>query len=97
MLTIHVGSCANNQSVVLHCACQVTQDAPDKAPLELSFQEHYGAMQRHFWFGDGFMMVGFKSGQVVVVSSHRCVVAAAHSIPCNAVTMPAGWTPSNVM
>lgn len=30
-------------------------------------------MQRHLWFGDGFVMVGFRSGRVVVVSSLRCV------------------------
>jgi len=41
--------------------------------MELTFQEHYGAMQRHLWFGDGFVMVGFRSGRVVVVSSARCV------------------------
>ncbi|KAF8062105.1 WDR19 [Scenedesmus sp. PABB004] len=43
--------------------------APGGAALELSFQENYGGMARHVWFGDGFVMVGFKSGQVVVVSS----------------------------
>jgi hypothetical protein len=41
------------------------------APLELTFQEQYGAMQRHLWFGDGFVMVGFRTGRIVVVSSAR--------------------------
>ena len=40
-------------------------------PLELTFQEMYGAMVQHLWFGDGFILVGFQSGQVVVVSSLR--------------------------
>jgi WD repeat-containing protein 19 len=40
-------------------------------PLELSFQDKYGAPQRHLWFGDGQVMVGFKGGRVVVVSSAR--------------------------
>lgn len=52
------------------------------APLELTFQEQYGAMQRHLWFGDGFVMVGFRTGRVVVVSSARCVDEAG-----------GGWTP----
>eukprot|EP00879_Flechtneria_rotunda_P026426 GHRR01028175.1.p1 GENE.GHRR01028175.1~~GHRR01028175.1.p1 ORF type:complete len:731 (+),score=226.61 GHRR01028175.1:88-2280(+) len=38
-------------------------------PLELSFLESYGPMACHLWFGDGYIMVGFRSGQVVVVSS----------------------------
>ncbi len=38
--------------------------------LELAFQEHYGALVQHQWFGDGFIMLGFRAGQVVVVSSH---------------------------
>lgn len=57
--------------------------AVTSAPLELSFLESYGEIARHVWFGDGFVMVGFKSGQVVVVSSLRCAglkrdVAACH-------------------
>lgn len=40
-------------------------------PLELGFLEAYGAIQRHCWFGDGYILLGFKSGQMVVVSSHQ--------------------------
>jgi hypothetical protein len=41
-------------------------------PLELSFMESYGSITQHLWFGDGYILVGFRSGQVVVVSSLRC-------------------------
>lgn len=43
-----------------------------EAPLELSFQEHYGPIRRHLWFGAGLIMVGFRGGRVVVVSPARC-------------------------
>lgn len=33
--------------------------------------ESYGNITQHLWFGDGFVLVGFRSGQVVVVSSLR--------------------------
>eukprot|EP00798_Chlamydomonas_sp_ICE-L_P012670 gene12669-15902_t len=39
-------------------------------PLELAFLEQYGPIQKHMWFGDGYILVGFKFGQIVVVSSH---------------------------
>jgi WD repeat-containing protein 19 len=39
--------------------------------LELTFQESYGPIAQHLWFGDGFILMGFQSGQVVVVSSIR--------------------------
>jgi WD repeat-containing protein 19 len=41
------------------------------AALELAFQEQYGVLQRHLWFGDGCIMVGFRSGHIVVVSTAR--------------------------
>ena len=41
--------------------------------MELAFQDSYGAITKHQWFGDGYILVGFRSGQVVVVSSHRWV------------------------
>ena len=33
-------------------------------PLELAFQDQYGAIEKHLWFGDGYILVGFKSGNV---------------------------------
>jgi WD repeat-containing protein 19 len=53
------------------CHVQGAATASGAAPLELSFLESYGQLAHHLWFGDGFVMVGFKSGQVVVVSSLR--------------------------
>jgi len=37
--------------------------------LELAFQERYGRIVSHRWFGDGFLIVCFSSGYVVVVST----------------------------
>mmetsp|Transcript_36982 Transcript_36982/g.82211 ORF Transcript_36982/g.82211 Transcript_36982/m.82211 type:complete len:1366 (+) Transcript_36982:300-4397(+) len=44
-------------------------------PLELAFLDQYGAIQKHLWFGDGYIFVAFRSGQVVVVSSHAREIA----------------------
>lgn len=55
-------------------------DESSKGPLELAFQESYGPLQHHLWFGDGFILLGFRSGQVVVISSHsREVAEEVHS------------------
>ena len=40
-------------------------------PMELAFQESYGKLQKHIWFGDGFLALGFSLGYVVVCSTHR--------------------------
>ncbi|CAM9486784.1 unnamed protein product, partial [Phaeothamnion confervicola] len=45
-----------------------TED-PDN-PIELAFQQKYGTIICHRWFGDGFMLVGFSEGYVAVVSTH---------------------------
>ncbi|GAX77949.1 hypothetical protein CEUSTIGMA_g5391.t1 [Chlamydomonas eustigma] len=44
-------------------------------PLELAFLEQYGNIQKHLWFGDGYILVGFRTGKVVVVSSHSREIA----------------------
>lgn len=49
--------------------------AAASAPVELTFQEQYGDIARHLWFGEGLVMVGFRSGRVVVVSPHRWAAA----------------------
>ena len=38
-------------------------------PLELAFQQRYGQIVTHEWFGDGFMMLGFSEGFLVVIST----------------------------
>lgn len=44
---------------------------PNDTPIELAFQEKYGGILRHAWYGDGYIIIGFQSGQVVVVSTHN--------------------------
>ncbi|CAM9381731.1 unnamed protein product [Chrysoparadoxa australica] len=38
--------------------------------LELAFQARYGSIVSYRWFGDGYIMAGFSSGFVVVISTH---------------------------
>ena len=41
------------------------------APTELAFSERYGRIERHHWFGDGYLLVGFETGQVVLLSTEN--------------------------
>jgi hypothetical protein len=34
------------------------------APIELAFQDRYGEILSHQWFGDGYIVLGFASGYV---------------------------------
>eukprot|EP00955_Chlamydomonas_euryale_P088916 364424-Chlamydomonas_euryale.AAC.5 len=43
--------------------------------MELAFLESYGSIAKHLWFGDGYILVGFRTGKVVVVSSHSREIA----------------------
>jgi hypothetical protein len=49
---------------------QINKDLEKEKPLELAFQDYYGAIMKHIWFGDGYIMLAFKAGYIVVVSSH---------------------------
>lgn len=42
---------------------------PD-SPTELGFQQKYGQLIQHKWFGDGLILLGFSLGFVVVISTH---------------------------
>lgn len=42
---------------------------PD-APIELGFQQHYGELQRHTWFGNGLIALAFSRGFIVTISTN---------------------------
>ncbi|KAG8591694.1 hypothetical protein GDO81_000268 [Engystomops pustulosus] len=42
---------------------------PDN-PIELAFQQRYGSIVSHRWYGDGYIMIGFSLGFFVVISTH---------------------------
>jgi WD repeat-containing protein 19 len=38
-------------------------------PTELAFQAKYGQLEDYCWFGDGYLVIGFSHGYVVIISS----------------------------
>lgn len=42
---------------------------PD-SPTELGFQNRYGQLVQHKWFGDGYILLGFGNGFLVSISTH---------------------------
>jgi hypothetical protein len=59
-----------NRTSLNSTALQMNKDLEKEKPLELAFQDYYGAIMKHIWFGDGYIMLAFKAGYIVVVSSH---------------------------
>eukprot|EP01137_Pigoraptor_chileana_P005155 Opistho-2@47869 len=43
-------------------------DEPD-SPIELQFQARYGNIVSYRWYGDGYVMIGFSNGFLVVIST----------------------------
>lgn len=57
---------------------QMTREG--EKPVELSFMDAYGPIQKHQWFGDGYIVLGFGNGNVVIVSTHsREISEEVHS------------------
>ena len=44
-------------------------DDPDN-PIELAFQSKYGEVVNYQWYGDGYIMIGFSLGYLIVISTH---------------------------
>jgi WD repeat-containing protein 19 len=38
-------------------------------PMELAFQAKYGTIKSYCWFGDGYLILGFSLGYIVIISS----------------------------
>ena len=43
----------------------------EQNPMELAFQDKYGKLMQHHWFGEGYLLIGFETGYVVVLSTHN--------------------------
>ncbi|KAJ3011652.1 WD repeat-containing protein 19 [Thoreauomyces humboldtii] len=41
-----------------------------EAPVELAFQPKYGSVASYQWFADGYILVGFSSGYLIVMSTN---------------------------
>jgi WD repeat-containing protein 19 len=35
-----------------------------------SFQAKYGSIQSYYWYGDGYILIGFSGGFFVAISTH---------------------------
>eukprot|EP00873_Tetraselmis_striata_P029142 jgi/Tetstr1/449406/TSEL_036501.t1 len=81
-ISINVGQ----QSIYL-----MSPNDTEETPIELAFQEMYGNILRHAWYGDGYIVIGFQSGQVVIVSTHNAELSEeVHSqayLPSNLVDL----------
>ena len=44
-------------------------DDPEN-PIELAFQGRYGNIVGYHWFGDGYILIGFTNGFLIVISTH---------------------------
>ena len=40
-------------------------------PIELAFQQKYGDVVNYKWYGDGYVMIGFSNGYLIVISTHE--------------------------
>jgi hypothetical protein len=56
---------------------KATEEADDKNAVELTFQDRYGEILAHQWFGDGYIVLGFASGYV----RSPCCPASLVSVP----------------
>ena len=61
-LSVDVGSRTLYVATFQPEVCAGEQPTGQEQPLELTFQERYGSIRCHTWFGDNMLLVGFASG-----------------------------------
>ena len=54
-------------------------DNPD-SPIELAFQSKYGEVVNYQWYGDGYIMIGFSHGFLIVISTHEKEIGTVNRI-----------------
>ena len=57
-------------------------DDPDN-PVELAFQSKYGDIANYQWYGDGYIMIGFTLGYLIVISTHAKEIGTVSALYCN--------------
>jgi hypothetical protein len=65
---------SNAQQKVVDLKCSGGQDyttLKNSRCCVRHLQDKYGMILTHRWFGDGYLVVGFTSGWVVVISTHN--------------------------
>ena len=68
-LGVSFGTGGSVVAVNLESKTLLLYDIVQRDALELAFQDRYGKIVSYRWFGDGFIMVGFSNGFVVVIST----------------------------
>lgn len=59
------------KSLYLYRLGENDQPPTEQNPAELAFQDKYGKLMQHHWFGESYLLIGFETGYVVVLSTHN--------------------------
>lgn len=61
-MSVDVGSRTLYIAALQGGAADGRQPQKEQQPVELTFQERYGSIRGHLWFGDDMLLIGFASG-----------------------------------